>query len=84
MILRYQEHYQDVQTGRTIYHDEVAIAKEQWQSLSKRQREDTLSHLSKPDAYQDQQPCRLEITQHYSFDYAQQVHYPYSSQQKGK
>ncbi len=83
LILRYQEHYQDVQTGRTIYHDEVGIAKEQWLSLSKRQREEILSHLSKRDAYQDQQPCRLKITQHYSFDYAQQVHYPYSSQQKG-
>jgi hypothetical protein len=83
LILRYQEHYQDVQTGRTIYHDEVNAAKQQWHALSKRKREAILSHLSKPDAYQDQQPCRLKIATHYSFDYAQQVHYPYSSQQKG-
>jgi len=83
LILRYQEHYQDVQTGRTIYHDEVNAAKQQWHALSKRKREAILSRLSKPDAYQDQQPCRLKIATHYSFDYAQQVHYPYSSQQKG-
>jgi len=35
--------------------------------LSKRKREAILSHLSKPDAYQDQQPCRLKIATHYSF-----------------
>ncbi len=50
LILRYQEHYQDVQTGRTIYHDEVNAAKQQWHALSKRKREAILSHLSKPDA----------------------------------
>ena len=83
LILRYQEHYQDVQTGRTIYHDEVNAAKQQWHALSKRKREAMLSRLSKPDAYQDQQPCRLKIATHYSFDYAPPVHYPYSSQQKG-
>jgi len=84
LILRYQEHYQDVQTARTVYHDEVNAAKREWNSLPKREREVTLGNLSTFGKFQDQKPCRLKIGTHYSFDYAQQVHYPYSSQQKGK
>ncbi len=57
-ILRYHEHYQDVQTGRTIYHDEINAAKQQWHALSQRKREDILSNLSQPERFQDQQPCR--------------------------
>ncbi len=84
LIFRYQEHYQDVQIARTVYRDEVNSAKEQWNSLSKRKREAILSNLSSPEKFQDQKPCQLKIAIHYSFDYAQQVHYPHSSQQKGK
>lgn len=80
----YQEHYQDVQTARTVYHDEVNAAKQQWNSLSKEKQEEILNNLSNPEKFQDQKHCRLKIATHYSFDYAQQVHYPYSSQQKGK
>ena len=80
----YQEHYQDVQTARTVYHDEVNTAKQQWNSLSEEKQEQILKNRTNPEKFQDQKHCRLKIATHVSNDYAQQVHYPYSSKPTGK
>jgi len=52
--------------------------------LSSKVRNEKLSNLTMHESFKEQEPCSLKMVMHYSFDYAQQVHYPYSSQQKGK
>ncbi len=80
---RYRRHEDQVIAARTEYEQQIDASRHAWQSLLESVRAQTLANLSRHGRVQDQAPCRLDLSMHYSFDFAQQVHYPFSSQQRG-
>ena len=84
ILQEYNDHTDIVLKARSIYNEEIDNAKSQWHLLPFEKRKEVLNNLSKYEDQKEQEPCSLKIVMHYSFDYAQKVHYPYSSQQKGK
>jgi hypothetical protein len=83
LMKRYRRHEDQVMAARTEYDQQIATSRAQWQSLPESVRARTLNSLSKNGGVKEQAPCRLDLLMHYSFDFAQQVHYPFSSQQRG-
>ena len=67
-----QYHLNLVQTERKLYRKACDDAKRNFKPL-----EDSL------DIDQRHDPCSLDTTMHYSFDFAQQVHYPSNPMQPG-
>ena len=80
----YKQHTDIVLKARGRYKDEIEQSKEQWSTLPTETRQRMVNNLSEYDKVTEQDPCSQKLTMHYSFDFAQQVHYPYSCQQKGK
>jgi len=77
-------HLDKAATDRNEYKRQLTVAKESWDDLSQRAKADILSNLSHHPEYEVTEPNCLDIDCHYSFDFAQQIHYPYSPQQRGK
>ena len=67
------DHLNSVQTERELYRKACDDAKRSFKAL-----EDSMDI----DGCHD--PCSLDTTMHYSFDFAQQVHYPSNPMQPGK
>jgi hypothetical protein len=80
---RYRLHQDRVMAARTEYDRQIEASKDAWKSLPESVRAQTLTNLSRHGRVTEQAPCGLDISMHYSFDFAQQVHYPWSSQQRG-
>ncbi len=79
-----QVHLDKVALSRNEYRRQLILAKDSWDRLSKQIKTDILSNLSHHPEYNTTQPNIHDIDCHYSFDFAQQIHYPYSLQQRGK
>jgi hypothetical protein len=79
-----QIHLNRVAVDRNEYRRQLMIATESWDSLKKQTKKSIISKLSNHPEYQLIQPNCQELDCHYSFDFAQQIHYPYSPQQRGK
>ncbi len=79
-----QAHLNRVTADRNEYRRQLTMAKESWDSLNKQTRTSILSGLSNHPGYRAAEPNCQDIDCHYSFDFAQQIHYPYSPQQRGK
>lgn len=79
-----QVHLERVAISRNEYKRQLMIAKENWDRMSKQTRKSILSNLSCHPEYRLTEPNCREIDCHYSFDFAQQIHYPHSPQQRGK
>ena len=79
-----QTHLGNVGIDRKEYKKQIRAAKESWDGLPRKTMESILSNLSKHPEYKVVEPNRQDIDCHYSFDFAQQIHYPYSPQQRGK
>uniref|UniRef100_A0A8W8MKS9 Uncharacterized protein n=1 Tax=Magallana gigas TaxID=29159 RepID=A0A8W8MKS9_MAGGI len=71
ILSKYQEHVGHVKEQRDHYRDQCAEAKS------------TFAQLAPEQKIRGQPPCTLQSEFHYSFDYAQQVHYPHYAQQVG-
>jgi hypothetical protein len=79
-----QTHLRRVRIDRNEYKRQIMIANESWVSLNKSTRDTIKSSLSQHPEYRVIEPNNYNIESHYSFDFAQQIHYPYSPQQRGK
>lgn len=79
-----QIHLNKVAVDRNEYRRQLMMAKESWDSLNNQTRTSILSNLSNHPEYRVTEPNCEDIDCHYSFDFAQQIHYPYSPQQRGK
>ena len=84
LVREYETHYSDADAARTFYHGQIAEAKNAWQRLSSKTQSVILKGLSTGSQIREQNACARRLMMHYSFDFAQQVFYPYSSQQRGK
>nr|XP_022294254.1 uncharacterized protein LOC111104539 isoform X2 [Crassostrea virginica] len=71
VLSRYQRHIEHVKIQRDHYRDQCSAAKLTYRQLSPEQK------------LRGQPPCTVDAEFHYSFDYAQQVHYPHYAQQVG-
>lgn len=71
ILSKYQEHIGHFKEQRDHYRDQCAAAKSTFVQLTPEQK------------IRGQPPCTLQSEFHYSFDYAQQVHYPHYAQQVG-
>ncbi|XP_052683547.1 uncharacterized protein LOC128163903 [Crassostrea angulata] len=69
ILSNYQEHVGHVKEQSDHYRDQCAEAKS------------TFAQLAPEQKIRGQPPCTLQSEFHYSFDYAQQVHYPHYAQQ---
>ena len=77
-------HLDRAAVDRHEYRRQLSAARASWDSLSKQTRTSILSSLSNHPKYNVIEPNCQDIDCHYSFDFAQQIHYPYSPQQRGK
>ena len=84
LVSEYEAHYRDADAARTFYHRQIEEAKNAWQAFSSKTRSVILKSLSTVAHIKEQKACSRHMKMHYSFDFAQQVFYPYSSQQRGK
>ena len=84
LVSEYEAHYSDADAARTVYHRQIEEAKTSWHHLSSKTRSVILKGLSTVAQLREQNACWRRMKMHYSFDFAQQVFYPYSSQQRGK
>ncbi len=80
----YNRHYSDAYAARTFYHQQIKEAEDSWHQFAPRTRAKICKNLSTVMQGREQKPCSHEMKMHYSFDFAQQVFYPYSPQQRGK
>ncbi|XP_053376392.1 uncharacterized protein LOC123561263 [Mercenaria mercenaria] len=70
-LKEYQDHLDKVKTQRDHYREQCENAKSVYKNLSDERK------------VRGQPVCSSDICQHYSFDYAQQIHYPHYAQQVG-
>jgi len=84
LVEEYNKHRADADEARQVYRTQISNARETWKTFSEDDRSRILTSLSDLTSVKHQKPCSKDITMHYSFDFAQQVHYPFSSQQRGK
>jgi hypothetical protein len=84
IMTAYENHYHQADVARTYYHQQIQEAEQSWLALSAKTRARIMSHLSTMGRSQVQPACSRNLKMHYAFDFAQQVFYPYSNQQRGK
>lgn len=80
----YDRHYSRAFSARTFYDQQIEEATHGWNQCAPGTQSAIRQNLSSFEQVREQKPCRRKMTMHYSFDFAQQVFYPYSSQQRGK
>jgi hypothetical protein len=83
LLREYKSHLDQVHAAREEYRKQIDFAKNSWEKLPIQQRSKTIAELSVHPRYRKNSPCRMESSMHYSFDFAQQIKYPYSPQQRG-
>ncbi|CAC5360900.1 unnamed protein product [Mytilus coruscus] len=71
LLDKYNEHVQLAKEQRDYYRRQCSMSKE--------------NYINFPDESQNQgnPPCSVDTEMHYSWDYAQQVHFPHHAQQVG-
>ena len=86
IIKQYQEHSRRAKTARQYYKEQIESTKKSWVSLSEDTKEKILKNYSTGNRIKKCkiEPCSNDLSMHYSFDFCQQVFYPYSPQQRGK
>ena len=84
LVEEYNSHRVDADAARQIYRSQITEARKTWRAFSEGERFGILSSLSGVTSAIKQKPCSKDMTMHYSFDFAQQVHYPFSCQQRGR
>ena len=71
MVEEYKQHLDEAKTSREHYNKQVKTAK------------NNFSHAREFSPFIPSQPCSFPGIAHYSWDYAQQLHYPTNPQQPG-
>lgn len=84
LVGEYDSHRADADAARQAYRSQITEARESRRTFSEDERLGILSSLSGVTSAIRQKPCSRDMTMHYSFDFAQQVHYPFSCQQRGR
>jgi len=84
LVEEYNNHCSVAHTARQLYCSQIKTAKKEWERYSKEERTLFLASLSTLKSHKQQKTCSKDITMHYSFDFAQQIYYPFSNQQRSK
>ncbi len=85
MTKQYQAHSMQAKTARGHYKRQIAKTKISWDSLKEDKKRKILKNYEHNNIEKNKiRPCSNKLSMHYSFDFCQQVFYPYSPQQRGK
>ena len=82
-IEQYQSHSKQAKIARDFYNAQIEKTRKSWHSLSKENQRKILNNYINENKNKIN-PCSNNLSMHYSFDFCQQVFYPYSPQQRGK
>ena len=82
LVEDYKDHCDKAKQARELYQQQVNQTRKMWKNFSKKEQNRILASLSTISSPTLQKPCSRNITMHYSFDFAQQVYYPFSCNQR--